>query len=566
MEDTYSPSTYKSRAARARTAQWLQGALLWQGTLGMVGLGAAIVLLREPLASIPDAIRYLLAFLVGAGGIGSLVALPLIQRLDHRGRIIALTVNYLGFLAALFYEFHLLGIYKGIDALANTFAQGLPYLGLVIVGWFITGLAERYPHQPQRAKQVEQIGYGLMVVFGVLALVAVGLVPGTVAVLTRLLSAPLPMGLAVATALLGLMSWFWWREETGLYFSATVAQTEMLNGYLLLSPNLLGFLIFFAGPLIFSLYVSFTDWSAFGDKEWVGLANYQKILSFDVATLESPTQRAREVLAARHIELTRFNVMGQDIVIGAQDKLFWIALRNTFMFCVLVVLLSVFPALILANILNSKIPGMKFFRAIYFLPSVAAVVGVAVIWNWLYNSTTGFINFGISNLVEMLNQLPGVALDDPRVTWLSNSDTALLAIVVMSAWRIVGFNTVLFLAGLQGISRDIYEAADVDGANDWRKFRSITIPLLAPTTFFVVTTTVIQALQIFDEVFVLMNPPAGPNNSTLTAVLYLYQNGFQRFEVGYASAVAWVLFLIIFIVTAIQFRVQRTGVDADSAY
>jgi ABC-type sugar transport system permease subunit len=221
--------------------------------------------------------------------------------------------------------------------------------------------------------------------------------------------------------------------------------------------------------------------------------------------------------------------------------------------------LSVIPALLLANVLNSKIPGMRFFRAIYFLPSVTAVVGVATIWKWLYNSSTGFINYGVAGLVDLLNVIPGVALTDPEITWLSQSNTALFALVIVSAWRIIGFNTVLFLAGLQGISREIYEAASVDGAGTGRQFRSITLPLLAPTTFFVLTTTVIQALQVFDEVFVMINPPAGPNNSTLTAVLYLYQNGFQRFNLGYASAVAWVLFFIIFLVTLVQFRIQRAG-------
>ncbi len=384
-----------------------------------------------------------------------------------------------------------------------------------------------------------------------------GLMAGIQSIAQQIIANPTTLGLTVATVLFGLMTWLWWHEKMALAFGATISQSEMLDGYLFLSPNLLGFLIFFAGPLLFSFYVSLTEWSAFGDKQWVGLANYQEIFSFDFATLDDSNQRASEVLASRFVELTRFNLFGKDIIIGAKDKLFWIALRNTIMFCLMVVPLSVIPALLLANILNSKIPGMRFFRALYFIPSVAAVVGVAVIWNWLYNSTVGFINYGITNLIEFINMLPGLALTDPQIRWLSSSDTALFAIVLMSAWRIVGFNTVLFLAGLQGIPREIYEAAEVDGATTWRKFRSITIPLLAPTTFFVLTTTIIQALQVFDEVFVLMNPPAGPNNSTLTAVLYLYQNGFQRFNLGYASAVAWALFVIIFIVTLIQFRIQR---------
>ena len=140
----------------------------------------------------------------------------------------------------------------------------------------------------------------------------------------------------------------------------------------------------------------------------------------------------------------------------------------------------------------------------------------------------------------------------------------MLSVIILAAWQTIGFNTVLFLAGLQQIPGELYEAATVDGAGSWRKFWSLTLPLLAPTTFFVVTTTVIRAMQVFEEVFILIpSNPAGPNNSTLTIVLYLYQKGFQRFEQGYASAIAWVLFLLIFGATLFQFQRQRR---AGSAY
>jgi ABC-type sugar transport system permease subunit len=221
--------------------------------------------------------------------------------------------------------------------------------------------------------------------------------------------------------------------------------------------------------------------------------------------------------------------------------------------------LSVIPALFLANLLNSDLPGMRIFRAIYFLPSVAAVVGIALVWQWLFNSTIGYINYGIASLIGWLNSIGGDFVD-PAIRWLSNSDTALLAVVVMMAWRLVGFNTVLFLAGLQNIPKVLYEAATVDGAGPWRQFISVTLPMLAPTTFFVLVTTLITTFQVFEDVFILMGTnPAGPGNSTLVMVLYLYQKGFQRFELGYASAIAWVLFLIIFLATLAQARRQSGG-------
>ncbi len=548
------PTGWTSDAAE----RWLPLALAWQALLGAGAIGGVLLLLRRLSQGESSWLLGLGAALLALFGAASALSLPLLRQRKHNGRVIALALNYLGFLATLFYTLHRAGVFTGIDALADTFGRGVPFLLLAFVGWLIVGWSNPEGGSP-RARLGRQIGQAVAALALLLFLFAVGVVPGLLALLRNLLASPLSLLLTLATGLFGMATWYWWQSRTGLLFNMTISQTEMLSGYLLVSPNLLGFLIFFAGPLLFSLYVSFTEWSAFGAPEWVGFANYARLFSFDFATLAEPAQRASEVLAPRFVELGRLSLFGNSYVLGAEDKLFWIALRNTFTFAAMVVPLSVLPALVLANILNSKIPGMKLFRAIYFLPSVAAVVGIAVIWSWLYNSTVGFINYGITNLIDLLNTLPGTALSDPAIRWLSSSDSALFAIVLMSAWRIVGFNTVLFLAGLQGISAEVYEAAEVDGADAWRKFLSITIPLLGPTTFFVTTTTIIQALQLFDEVFVLMNPPAGPNNATLTAVLYLYQNGFQRFNLGYASAVAWALFVIIFLVTLVQFRIQRSN-------
>jgi ABC-type sugar transport system permease subunit len=219
--------------------------------------------------------------------------------------------------------------------------------------------------------------------------------------------------------------------------------------------------------------------------------------------------------------------------------------------------LSVIPALLLANILNSKIPGMKIFRSIYFLPSISAVVGISLIWQWLYNATIGYINYFITAGLHVINTIFSTGYPDAQIRWLSESRTALMAIIIVAAWQTMGFNTVLFMAGLQNVPKELYEAATVDGAGRWARFWKITIPLITPTTFFVFTTTTIQALQVFESVFIMTNPPGSPGTSTLTIVLYLYQNGFQRFQQGYGAAIAWVLFVIIFTVTLLQFRYQR---------
>jgi ABC-type sugar transport system permease subunit len=339
-------------------------------------------------------------------------------------------------------------------------------------------------------------------------------------------------------------------------------QEETISGYLFLSPNLLGFLIFFAGPLLLSLYVSFTNWDAFGTRDWVGLDNYAKIFNITVKTLATPDQLASEVMDVKiYDEVGRINLLGLNILFGAADKLFWLALRNTLTFVFLAVPLSVGPALLLAAVLNSKLPGMQFYRTIYFIPSIAAVVGISLVWQWLYNSAIGWINYLITSSLSFISGILGLAIADPQIRWLSSVDTALFAVIIVSVWQTMGFNSVLFLAGLQNIPGELYEAATVDGANDWNKFWSITLPMLAPTTFFVVSTTIIQALQVFEQVYVMTSATGsdagGPSNSTLTLVLYLYQTGFRDFEQGYASAVAWVLFAVIFIFTLAQFQRQR---------
>ncbi len=343
--------------------------------------------------------------------------------------------------------------------------------------------------------------------------------------------------------------------KLGAYFGETPFEREAWQGWLLLSPNIIGFAIFFAGPLLLSFYLSFTDSTVGQVPNVVGLQNYLSIFSLEWVAI-GDAANAQDVLSRGFTPLWEADWLGSGYVLGAQDKLFWVSLRNTLIFCGILIPLSTIPAIILAMILNSRLPGMKVFRALYFLPSVAAVVGTATIWRWLYNPTIGFINHSIEQVVLFLQSI-SIGATDPEILWLSDPDVVLISIVLLAAWQVVGFNTVLFLAGLQGIPKVLYEAAEVDGANGWARFRNVTMPMLAPTTFFVIITTMIKGLQVFNEPYTMfVNQQPIPENAT-TSVYYLYRRGFFFFEFGYASAVAWILFAIIFAITFIQFRLQN---------
>jgi ABC-type sugar transport system permease subunit len=539
---------------------WLRLLTGWHLLLVLGGIGGILTLWTGGSEAVATWLRPILTGLLLLLALGSGTAVYYINRLTHKGRVLSLAINYLGLIVSLVVSLHLLNLFVGIDSLANNFARGLPFLGLAFLGYLVASYADRYEYNPRMQHQLRQAGKWIAIVAAVAFLLAIRILAGLQATLGRLDNVAV-ITAVLAIPLFAIFIWAMWRSPMADTFGATNAHGEMLSGWLFLSPNLLGFLIFFAGPLLLSLYVSFTNWDAFGTQDWVGLDNYAGLLNLTIVPLAHAGQLANQAIdVTTYSELTRFTIFGRSYIIGAEDRLFWIALGNTIQFAFFAVPLSVIPALFLANLLNSKIPGMTFFRAIYFLPSVAAVVGIALVWQWLFNSTVGYINYFITLLIDFLNSSGPEQITDPQIRWLSSSNTALLAVVIMSAWQWTGFNTVLFLAGLQNIPKELYEAATVDGANSWQKFYKVTLPLLAPTTFFVLTTTIIQSMQVFEQVFILIpTNPAGPNNSTLTIVLYLYQKGFQRFEQGYASAIAWVLFLLIFAVTLYQFQRQRRG-------
>ncbi len=530
---------------------------IWRGVFVILAIGGAIAPWTSVLAALPTWQKILLTVGLGLAAVASGLGLFDIQRREHRGRMLSLTVDYLGFVAATIVTLNVGKVFIGIDAFGDTFGRSLPYLGLVVAGYLISTIGENFNRQKDTLQTLKTLSNWVMLGGAVLFLWQANALGGLLAFFTNLAQ---PAGLAAAGALIvfGLALWAMGRESTALAMHAKTNHEQMLNGWLFLSPNLIGFLIFFAGPLLLSFYFSFTDSDAFNTPNWIGLENYARILNIRFATLASPDQLAREVVdISIYDEVGRLTFGNTGILFAAADKFFWLALRNTLTFALFAVPLSVLPALVLANVLNSKLPGMKFFRAVYFMPSIAAIVGISLVWQWLYNATVGYINYFITLGIEFWNTAFNVAILDPKIQWVSDEKTALMAIIIIAAWQTMGFNTVLFLAGLQNIPGELYEAATVDGAGAWDKFWRITIPMLAPSTFYVVTTTTIQAMQVFEQVFILMNPPEGPNNSTITLVLYLYRSGFQNFKQGYASAIAWVLFIVIFGLTLIQFQSQR---------
>lgn len=284
---------------------------------------------------------------------------------------------------------------------------------------------------------------------------------------------------------------------------------DWLWGYLMIAPIGVGLVIFYLYPIVRTLYFSFTDWGAFGSFSWTGLENYRELIG-DPRVLE--------------------------------------ALMNTVLYTVLV-LLGIPLSVVVAALLNTKgLRGVGLYRTIYFLPVVTMPVAVAIVWQWIYNGTFGILNYLLSV----------VGIDG--TSWLTNPDTALVAIGVVGVWMSLGYNVVILLAGLQGIPQPYYEAAELDGAGVIRRFFSVTVPLLTPSIFFVTVLTMIQALQVFDLIFVMIQQ-TNPALPAVRSVVYLfYQEAFVNNDRGYAAAIVMTLLVAILAVTLLQFRAQKRWV------
>ncbi|GAA3636120.1 carbohydrate ABC transporter permease [Microlunatus ginsengisoli] len=276
------------------------------------------------------------------------------------------------------------------------------------------------------------------------------------------------------------------------------------NAWAFLSVPVLLFVTFLLLPIVLALVISFTDYSVVGDFDWVGIANYVRIIN---------------------------------------DPIFWIALRNTIYYTILFVPLSVVVALSTAILLNRSSKTVRIFRTLFYIPVVSSTVATAAIWFWLLNP-----QYGLFNIV-----LGWFGINGPA--WLYDSQWAMIAIVLMSVWAGFGTNMLIFLAALQGVSTDLVESARLDGANRWSVFWHVTLPGISRSMFLVATLLLISAFQVFDQAYVLTK--GGPGNSTLTLVYYIYDRGFGRLEMGYASALSFVLFLIILLFSLANARLTR---------
>lgn len=272
-------------------------------------------------------------------------------------------------------------------------------------------------------------------------------------------------------------------------------------------PCVLYYALFSGFPILFALYLSVQSWSLIDEPEFVGLGNYVKVLT--------------------------------------DDPVFFMGLKNTAVYAVGTVLIGMVLALFVALLINNLKRGTGVFRTIYFLPVVTSMVAASVVWRWLYQGQFGLFN-QILSLLAM-----------SKIPWITSPKYALPSLMAMSIWKGLGFTAVLFMAGLQGIPSTFYDAAQIDGANRWKTLVHITIPLLQPTIVFVLITGFIGAFQAFTEMFIMTR--GGPMYSTTTIVMHLYERAFEYFQMGYASAVAFILFAIIIGLTVIQLRLTRTG-------
>jgi ABC-type sugar transport system permease subunit len=477
---------------------------------------------------------------------GIITAYLLIMK-NNRGRYLSLILNFGTLALSIFALGALWGIYDGFEQLVD---------GIMANTWIIPGFALAYAlfwlagklkEDSSLRFMLERGAIGLAMLSLIALLLASNLLEGFNYVLSQYAN-PLTWGVTIAAIGSG---WLIWQIlHLSELFGETPDQRTAWQGWFMLSPNIIGFLLFFAGPLLLSFYLSFTDSTVGRVPNVVWFQNYADLLSLEIKQIDSPDTLAQNVLSFGYTVLAEFQMAETRYVIGARDANFWISMRNTFQFCLLLLPLAIIPALGMSLILNSSLPGVKFFRALYFLPSVAAVVGTALIWRWLYDPTIGFINYTISSVTQFFG------VSDPEIEWLTDPGVVLISIVLLSAWQVVGYNTVLFLAGLQGIPRDLYEAAQIDGANRWGQFWNVTLPMLSPTTFFVLITTMVTGLQVFNEPYALIPSRPIPENAA-TTVFNIYREGFFEFRFGYASSIAWVLFIVIFLLTLLQFRLSR---------
>ena len=279
-----------------------------------------------------------------------------------------------------------------------------------------------------------------------------------------------------------------------------ILNNEKYAGLIFILPAMLGILIFIIIPIICSFGLSFTKWDLLNPIQFVGLSNYKEIFS---------------------------------------EQLFYKILLNTVVFAVSTSVFGVIIPLILASILNTKIRGSEFYKTAYFLPFITPMIVIGIVWEWIFDPNIGMLN----HILHL------------HINWLYDTHFALPALVIISVWKLIGYNMVIFLSALSGISQSLFEAAKIDGATPFQTFKNVTVPMLSPTIFFVVIITAISSFQVFDLIYLMTE--GGPLDSTNVLVYAIYKNAFEYFNVGKASAIAYVLFTIILVLTLVQWNLRK---------
>lgn len=283
-------------------------------------------------------------------------------------------------------------------------------------------------------------------------------------------------------------------------FQSNINKNDGLTALIFILPAVLGTLIFIVIPVFFSFSLSFVDWDLLSPMKFVGLSNFKDVLT---------------------------------------DSMFVQVLINTFVFAIASSVFAVIIPLVLACILNTKIRGSNFYKTAYFLPFITPMIVIAIVWQWVFDPNIGLLN-------QILHT---------HIKWLYDVRFAMPALIAVSVWKLIGYNMIIFLSGLSTINQEVLEAAKIDGANSWQVFKNVTVPLLSPTIFFVIVITSISSFQVFDLIYVMTQ--GGPDNSTMVLVYSIYKYAFEYFDVGKASAMAYILFAIIFVLVLCQWKLRK---------
>lgn len=283
-------------------------------------------------------------------------------------------------------------------------------------------------------------------------------------------------------------------------FLANLLNNQKFAGWIFILPALVGTLIFIVIPVICSFGLSFTKWDLLNPIQFAGLANYKEIFS---------------------------------------EQLFYKIFLNTIIFALSTSVLGVIIPLVLACILNSKIRGSEFYKTAYFLPFITPMIVIGVVWEWIFDPNIGLLN----HILHL------------HINWLYDTKYAMAALIIVSVWKLIGYNMIIFLSSLSGISQSMFEAAKIDGANPFQTFKNVTVPLLSPAIFFVIIITAISSFQVFDLIYLMTQ--GGPLDSTNVLVYAIYKNAFEYFNIGKASAIAYILFVVILALTLIQWSLRK---------